>query len=96
MNSVTLHPSRLLGFSLLFMLPACAPASDGGEGPDGSGDMEVRIEMGSADDAGLPAAILGTAPAPRGEDVRYRREETRPHAGTWRCPKGKAPFRRWF
>ena len=91
MNSVTLHPSRVLGFSLLFSLLACAPASDGGAGSDGSGGMEVRIEMGSADDAGLPAAILGTAPAPRGEDVHYvgGDEATR---GYLAVPEGEGPF----
>ena len=58
MNSVTLHPSRILGIGLIFSLLACAPGSDGGEGSDGSAGMEVRIEMGSADDAGLPDAII--------------------------------------
>lgn len=90
MNAVTHHPSRILGIGLLFMLVACAPASEGGEGSDGGG-MEVRIEMGSTDDGGLPAAILGTAPAPRGEDVHYVAgdEATR---GYLAVPEGEGPF----
>ncbi len=90
MNAVTLHPSRILGIGLLFMLSACAPASEGGEGSDG-GSMEVRVEMGSRDDGGLPAAILGTAPAPRGEDVHYvaGNEATR---GYLAVPEGEGPF----
>ena len=91
MNPVTLHPSRTLGLGLVFSLFACAPSSDGGEGPDGSGGMEVRIEMGATDDAGLPAAILGTAPTPRGEDVHYVAgdEATR---GYLAVPEGEGPF----
>lgn len=90
MNAVTHHPSRILGIGLLFMLVACAPASEGGEGSDGGG-MEVRIEMGSTDDGGLPAAILGTAPAPRGEDLHYVAgdEATR---GYLAVPEGEGPF----
>lgn len=91
MNSVTLHPSRILGLGLVISLSACAPSSDGGEGSDGSDGMEVRIQMGSADDGGLPAAILGTALAPRGEDVRYVAgdEATR---GYLAVPEGEGPF----
>ena len=96
MNSVTLHPSRILGIGLLFSLLACAPAADGGEGSDGSGDMAASEgmagnEMGSADDGGLPAAILGTAPAPRGQDVHYLAgdEATR---GYLAVPDGEGPF----
>ena len=90
MNS-TLQPSRIPGIGLLLALLACAPASDGSENSDGSGGLEVRLEMGSADDGGLPAAILGTAPAPRGEDVRYLAgdEATR---GYLAVPEGEGPF----
>ena len=83
--------SRVLGTSFLLPLLACAPASEGGEESGGSGGMEVRIEMGSTDDGGLPAAILGTAPAPRGEDVHYVAgdEATR---GYLAVPEGEGPF----
>ncbi len=90
MNAVTLHPSRIPSIGFVFMLFACAPASEGGEGSEGGG-MEVRIEMGSTDGGGLPAAILGTAPAPRGEDVHYVAgdEATR---GYLAVPEGEGPF----
>lgn len=91
MNSVTLHPSRILGIGLLCSLLACAPAADGGEGSDGSGGMEVRIEMGSTDDGGLPAAILGTAPAPRGQDVHYLAGDE-VTTGYLAVPEGEGPF----
>lgn len=90
MNAVTLLPSRILGIGLPFMLFACAAASDGGEG-SGSGGTEVRIEMGSPDDAGLPAAILGTATAPRGQDVHYLAGDEAT-LGYLAVPEGGGPF----
>ena len=90
MNSVTLHRSRIPGIVLLFSLLACAPSSDGGEGPDGGG-MEIRVEMGSADDGGLPAAILGTAPAPRGDNVHYLAGDDATR-GYLAVPEGEGPF----
>ncbi len=90
MNAVTLHPSRIPSIGFVFMLFACAPASEGGEGSEGGG-MEVRIEMGSADDGGLPAAILGTAPAPRGEDVHYVAGDQATR-GYLAVPEGEGPF----
>ena len=91
MNSTRLYPSRILGTGLLLALLACAPAPDGSGNADGSGGPEVPLEMGSGDDGGLPAAILGTAPAPRGEDVRYLAgdEATR---GYLAVPEGEGPF----
>lgn len=91
MNSVTLHPSRILGIGLLLSLFACAPAADGGEGSDSTGGMEAGIEMGSTDDGGLPAAILGTAPAPRGEDVHYLAGDE-VTTGYLAVPEGEGPF----
>ncbi len=90
MNSVTLHRSRIPGIVLLFSILACAPSSDGGEGPDGGG-MEIRVEMGSADDGGLPAAILGTAPAPRGDNVHYLAGDDATR-GYLAVPEGEGPF----
>ncbi len=90
MNSVTLHRSRIPCIVLLFSLLACAPSSDGGEGPDGGG-MEIRVEMGSADDGGLPAAILGTAPAPRGDNVHYLAGDDATR-GYLAVPEGQGPF----
>ena len=52
--------------------------------------MEVRIEMGSADD-GLPAAILGTAPAPRGQDIQYLAGDDATR-GYLAVPEGEGPF----
>ena len=97
MNSATPQPSHILGISLLFLLFACAPASDGGEDSAGSmgmaesGGMESRIEMAPTADDALPAAILGTAPAPRGENVHYMSgdESTR---GYLAVPDGEGPF----
>ncbi len=90
MNSVTLHRSRIAGTGLLFFLLACAPSSDVGEGPD-DGGMEIRVEMGSADDGGLPAAILGTAPAPRGDNVHYLAGDDATR-GYLAVPEGEGPF----
>ena len=93
MNSVTLHPSRILGVCLLFALFACAPAPDGSDGGDmaESAGMEGGSEMASMGDGGLPAAILGTAPAPQGQDVHYLAgdEATR---GYLAVPEGEGPF----
>ncbi len=97
MNSATPQLSRILGISLLFSLFACAPASDSGEDSGGSmdmaesGGMESRIEMAPTADDALPAAILGIAPAPRGQDVHYMAgdESTR---GYLAVPEGEGPF----
>ena len=70
---------------------ACGPAA--GEGDSGSTD-----EVGTADaaalaagDTTLPAAILGTAPPPRGEDIAY--VEGRPETvGYVSVPEGEGPF----
>jgi carboxymethylenebutenolidase len=53
--------------------------------------MEVRIEMDSADNGGLPAAILGTAPAPRGQDVHYLAGDD-VTLGYLAVPEGEGPF----
>ena len=92
--SVTLHPARTLGIGFLFLVAflACAPASDAGEEVGDSMDMaETGGEAASADEGGLPAAILGTAPAPRGQDVHYIAgdEATR---GYLAVPEGEGPF----
>ena len=97
MNSATPQPSHILGISLLFLLFACAPASDGGEDSAGSmgmaesGGMESRIEMAPTADDALPAAILGTAPAPRGEDVHYISGDESTQ-GYLAVPDGEGPF----
>ena len=56
-----------------------------------SGGMESRIEMAPTADDALPAAILGIAPAPRGQDVHYMAgdESTR---GYLAVPDGEGPF----
>ena len=97
MKSVTPHPSRILVIGLLFSILACAPASDGGE--DGgesmdmaeSGGMESRIQLAPTADDALPAAILGTAPAPRGRDVHYLAGDEAT-TGYLAVPEGEGPF----
>ena len=97
MNSTTFRHSRILATGLLLPLLACAPASEGG-GNSGaavdaasSGGMDARIEVAPTADGVLPAAILGTAPAPRGQDVHYLAgdEATR---GYLAVPSGEGPF----
>ncbi len=87
--NLALHPSRILGIGFLFSLLACAPSSDGGE--NSGGGPGGRLETDAAEDGGLPAAILGTAPAPRGQDVHYLPgdEATR---GYLAVPEGDGPF----
>ena len=97
MNSVTPQLTHVLGVSLLFSLSACAPASDGGEDSGGSmdmaesGGMESRIEMAPTADDALPAAILGTAPAPRGQDIHYMAGDEST-TGYLAVPEGEGPF----
>lgn len=97
MKSVTPHPSRILVIGLLFSIFACAPASDGGEDGGESTDMaesagmESRIQMAPTADDALPAAILGTAPAPRGQDVHYLAGDEAT-TGYLAVPEGEGPF----
>ncbi len=97
MKSVTPHPSRTVVTGLLFSIFACAPASDGGEDAGESMDMaesagmESRIQMAPTADDALPAAILGTAPAPRGQDVHYLAGDEAT-TGYLAVPEGEGPF----
>ena len=97
MNSVRPQLSHILGVSLLFSAFACAPAAEGGEDSGGSmdmaesGGMESRIEMAPTADDALPAAILGTAPAPRGQDVHYMAGDEAT-TGYLAVPEGEGPF----
>jgi carboxymethylenebutenolidase len=70
---------------------ACAPAA--GEGDSGSTD-EVGTASAAAVaavDTTLPAAILGTAPPPRGEDIAYV-EGSPETVGYVSVPEGEGPF----
>lgn len=97
MNSPTFQLSRILGTSLLLPLLACSPASDAGEESGGamdmggSGAMEAGSEMARAADGGLPAAILGTAPAPLGDDLHYLAGDEAT-TGYLAVPEGEGPF----
>lgn len=97
MYSGTPHLSRILGIGLLLPLLACAPASDAGEDSADSmdmaesGGMESRIEVAPTADDALPAAILGTAPAPRGDDVHYLAGDEAT-TGYLAVPDGEGPF----
>jgi carboxymethylenebutenolidase len=70
---------------------ACGPAA--GEGDSGSTD-EVGTASAAAVaavDTTLPAAILGTAPPPRGEDIAYV-EGSPETVGYVSVPEGEGPF----
>jgi carboxymethylenebutenolidase len=70
---------------------ACGPAA--GEGDSGSTD-EVGTASAAAMaavDTTLPAAILGTAPPPRGEDIAYV-EGSPETVGYVSVPEGEGPF----
>ncbi len=64
---------------------ACGPAA--GDGDSGAAD-EATV---AASDTTLPAAILGTAPPPRGEDVAYF-DEYPETVGYISLPEGEGPF----
>ncbi len=78
---------------LALSLAACgpggdAPASGGGEA---AAPAETRIPRAPTAPDALPAALLGTAPAPRGETVAYASGD--PEArGYLAVPEGAGPF----
>jgi carboxymethylenebutenolidase len=71
---------------------ACGPAA--GEGDSGAADEGTTAATDAATaeaDTTLPAAILGTAPPPRGEDVAYL-EASPETVGYISVPEGEGPF----
>ena len=70
---------------------ACGPAA--GDGEAGASDVETATasDAGAVGDTTLPAAILGTAPPPRGEDVAYF-EGNPETVGYLSVPEGEGPF----
>lgn len=70
---------------------ACGPAA--GDGESGASDEETAAasDAVATGDTTLPAAILGTAPPPRGEDVAYF-EGNPETAGYLSVPEGEGPF----
>jgi len=70
---------------------ACGPAT-GDYDSDAAADAAAVDAAGAApDDAALPAAILGTAPPPRGEDVAYF-DGNPGTVGYVSVPEGDGPF----
>jgi hypothetical protein len=88
----------LVSLLLLLALAACggagdAPAPGAGSTPESAAPAETRIPRAPTAPDALPAALLGTAPAPAGQAVSYAPGDPAA-AATWRSPKARAPSRR--
>lgn len=83
---------RASWLSLLALLPlACGGEPQAGSESGDAADSEPRIAVSPTADDALPAAILGTAPAPRGQAVHYLPgDETT--TGYLALPEGDGPF----
>lgn len=70
---------------------ACGPAAGDGESNASGEEAAAAPGTVAAGDTTLPAAILGTAPPPRGEDVAYF-EGNPETVGYLSVPEGEGPF----
>lgn len=76
---------------------ACGPAADGEDAEARNTESpaadtgSTNVQGAAAADTVLPAAILGTAPPPRGEDVRYFEGDPET-IGYVSVPEGEGPF----
>jgi carboxymethylenebutenolidase len=86
----------LVSLLLLLALAACggagdAPAPGAGSTPESAAPAETRIPRAPTAPDALPAALLGTAPAPAGQAVSYAPGD--PEArGYLAVPEGAGPF----